>query len=384
VKINRPMQWTAAASRRLYLPLKIRIRQWGSLPARRGPAVLITNHQHVDEGEIVFARALLEHPHVPMIAVNSRRTFETGFFAARLPWTAPFTRRMNATGLWLRVGILPIENHLHSRALISLAEEVRRKHGDLPLATILSDEVTARLGLAQCTLTDLWKPAYFARAQTTVKLANLKQPFRREALENFRATMAADIADVVERVRAGATFYVTPEGDFSRDGRLHPLRNGLTDAVAQVAEAWLCPIAYDPFRGRRLSMLYRILRPAIPEDLQTSLAAARPVTTSALLATFLAGVDAPFAAASARESVRAQLAALPRGAFADPEVRRDPDACVDEALTVLVRLGFLGAERTRYRLTGIRADARFPHVADMIAFQRNMLEETLEAAGRLP
>jgi hypothetical protein len=34
-------------------------------------------------------------------------------------------------------------------------------------------------------------------------------------------------------------------------------------------------------------------------------------------------------------------------------------------------------------LTETRTDARFPHVADMVAFQRNMLEETLAAAARL-
>ena len=384
MKTNPVMQFAASAARRIYLPAKIRIRQWGALPAPRGPTVLITNHQHVDEGEIIFARTFLKHPHIPMIAVNSRRTFETGFFAARLPWTAPLTRRLNPSGLWLRCGLLPIENHLHSRALISLAEEVRARHGDLPLATILPEDVLAKLDLSGRRLADLWTPAFFKRAQATVKLANLKQPYRREALENFRATMTADIAAVVERVREGATFYVTPEGDFSHDGRMRPMRNGLTDAVLPVADPWLCAIAYDPFRGRRLSMLYRIVPLANRDDLGTSLARARAVTTSALLATFLCGIDAPFAAADARQSVRAQIGDLPASVFVDPELRRDPDAAATEALTVLVRLGILGAEGTRYRLTETRADARFPHVADMVTFQRNMLEETLAAAARLP
>jgi hypothetical protein len=337
----------------------------------------------VDEGEIVFARTFLKHPHIPMIAVNSRRTFETGFFAARLPWTAPLTRRLNPTGLWLRCGLLPIENHLHSRALISLAEEVRAKHGDVTLETILPDDVLAKLELTGRRLTDLWTPTYFARAQETVKLANLKQPYRREALENFRTMMTEDIARVVERVREGATFYVTPEGDFSRDGRMRPMRNGLTEAVLPVADPWLCAIAYDPFRGKRLSMLYRIVPPANRDDLGTSLAAARAVTTSALLATFLCGIEGPFDAADAQQNAGAQLEALPANVFVDPELRRAPDVVVSEALTALVRLGILAADGTRYRLTGARGDARFPHVADMVAFQRNMLEETLAAAARL-
>jgi hypothetical protein len=380
---SKPLLFVASVVRRFYLSTKVRIRRWGTLPNPRGPTVLITNHQHVDEGEIVYTSTFLRHPHIPIVAVNSRRTFETGFFAARLPWTAPFMRHVNPSALWHAFGLLPIENHLHSRALISLAEETRSVHGDIALETILAADVVEKLGLHGCTLADLWKPVYFARAQATVKLANLNQPYRREALENFRATMTADIATVVERVRAGATFYVTPEGDFSHDGFLRPMRNGLTDAVLPVAEPWLCAIAYDPFRGRRLSMLYRIVRPARPDDLGTSLAAARAVTTSALLATFLRGADTAFAAADARDNVRAQLAALPAGVFVDPELRRDADAAVSEALTVLVRLGMLGADGPRYRLTDVRTDARFPHVADMLTFQRNMLAETLAAAERL-
>jgi hypothetical protein len=383
VKTNPALMYAASGARRSYLVLKKRIRHWGSLPAPRGPTVLITNHQHEDEGEVIFASTFLENPGIPMIAVNSRRTFETGFFAARLPWTAPFTRRLNLTTFWLRVGLLPIENHLHSRALISLAEEVRTKHGDLPLDTILPDDVLAKLELTGLCLTDLWTPAHFARAQTTIKLANLKQPYRREALENFRTTMAADIAAVVEAVREGATFYVTPDGDFSLDGRMRPMRNGITDAVLPVADPWLCAIAYDPFRGRRLSMLYRIVPPVNRSDLSSSLAAARPVTASAVLATFLSSVDEPFTALAARKSVAAQLGALPHNVFVDPELELMPDAAVTEALTVLVRMGILTAVGPKYQLTEARTDARFPHVADMVAYQRNMLEETLTSAVRL-
>jgi hypothetical protein len=378
-----PMLFWMGHVRRLYYPIGIRIRQWGALPDPRGPSVLITNHQHVDEGEIVYTRTCLLHPHIRVTTVNSRRTFETGFIAARLPWTAAFTRRWDLTWLWHGLGILPIENHLHSRALISLVEEIRNAHGDLTLETILSEDVLAPLGLSGLRLGDLWTARHFTRAQTPVKLARLHQPYRREALENFRTTVARDVAAVVDRVREGATLYVTPEGDFTHDGRLRPMRNGITDAVLPIAEPWLCAIAYDPFRGRRLSMLYRILRPADRDDLGTSLAAARPVTTSALLATFLCATDGPFGAAGAQRAVRVQLDALPRNLFVDPELRRAPDAVVSEALAVLSRRGTLARDGPLYRLTSERGDRRFPHVADMLTYQRNMLEETLEAAARL-
>ena len=383
VKVRLPLLLLAAQVRQAYLPLKIRVRQWGSLPAQRGATLLITNHQHVDEGETVFSRTYLKHPHVPIVAVNSRRTFENGFFAARLPWSAPLTRNINPTWLWTQFGLLPIENHLHSRALISLAADIKAVHGDLPLEAILPDDDLATLKLGGRRLSELWSPACFLLAQEPVKVSHLKQPYRREALEHFRTTVAADVAGVIEHLRGGATFYFTPEGDFSHDGRMRPMRNGLTDAVLPVADPWLCAIAYDPFRGRRLSMLYRIVQPADREDLGTSLAAARAVTASALLATFLAATDGPFDAAAARESVRAQIAALPGNVFLDPEVRRNPDGAVDEAMTILVARGTLAAEGTRYRLTGTRGDERFPHVADMVTFQKNMLEETIAAAQRL-
>ena len=156
---------------------------------------------------------------------------------------------------------------------------------------------SSTLGLEGSVLSDLWKPADFMRARAWVKVANLKQPYRREVLENLRAVTQRDVAAIVECVRAGATFYVTPEGDFSRDGRMHPMRGGIVEALSPFAELWLCAVAYDPFRGRRLSMLYRVLRYDGAADIGTSLAGARPITTSALLAAFLLEGPETFAVA---------------------------------------------------------------------------------------
>ncbi len=379
--------WTIVAFtygvRQVYLSFKVRVRQWGHLPADRGATVLITNHQHIDEGEMVTARTFLLHPWKPLVMCNSRRTFETGFIAAELPWTAWFTRGVNLSGLWGAYGIFPIENHLFSRPLISLAEELRAAHGDLPLEAILPPETLEPLGLEGRVLSDLWRPADFMRARAWVKVAKLKQPYRREVLENLRVVTERDIAAIVERVRTGATFYITPEGDFSRDGRMHPMRGGIVEALAPFADLWLCAIAYDPFRGRRLSMLYRVLRYAGATDIGTSLAGARPITTSALLAAFLLGGPKTFVAQDAVRAVREQLDSLPGNVFVDPELQRAPDAAVADALATLRKRGTLAADDERYRLTAHRTDARFPHIPDMIEFQRNMLDETLASARRL-
>jgi hypothetical protein len=379
--------WTLLATtyiiRQTYLKFKIRVRQWGYLPADRGATVLITNHQHMDEGETITGRTFLLHPWKPLVMCNSRRTFETGFIAARLPFTARFTRGMNLSWLWDCLSVLPIENHLFSRPLISFAEELQSAHGDLTIDEILPADTVAELGLGGRTLSDLWKLENFTKSQAWIKIAKLKPPYRHEVLVNLRAVNERDIAAIVERVRGGATFYITPEGDFSRDGRLHSMRNGIVGALAPFADLWLCAVAYDPFRTGRLSMLYRVIRCDDGADIGTSIGAARPITNSALLATFLCDAPDTFAAGDAVRSVRAQLDALPHNVFVDPEVRRAPEAIVANALTALVKSGTLSLDDGRYRLTENRTNAKFEHVPDMIAFQRNMLEETLDCARRL-
>lgn len=380
MKPNWTMLATTYVVRQTYLKFKIRVRQWGHLPADRGATVLITNHQHMDEGETITGRTFLLHPWKPLVMCNSRRTFETGFIAARLPFSARFTRGMNLSWLWDCLSVLPVENHLFSRPLISLAEELQAAHGDLTIDEILPAETVAELGLHGVTLSGLWKLENFMKAQAWVKIAKLKPPYRHEVLTNLRAVNERDIAAIVERVRGGSTFYITPEGDFSRDGRLHSMRNGIVGALAPFADLWICAVAYDPFRNGRLSMLYRVIRYDDAADLGLSVAAARPITNSALLATFLFDAPETFAAEDAVRAVRAQLDALPGNVFVDPEVRGAPETIVADALSALVKRGTLTLDGGRYRLTAQRTDPRFDHVPDMIAFQRNMLDETLSSA----
>jgi hypothetical protein len=383
MKPNWMMLATTYVTRQAYLKFTMRVRQWGHLPAKRGATVLITNHQHIDEGEMITARTFLRHPWKPLTMCNSRRTYETGFIATVWPWSVRLTRNLNLSWLWDCLSILPIENHLFSRPLISLAEELRAAHGDLALDEILPAETLAPLGLGGCVLSDLWRLTKFTPAHAWIKVAQLKQPYRREVLENLRGLTKRDIAAIVERVRAGSTFYITPEGDFSRDGRMHPMRSGILDALSPFAELWLCAIAYDPFQGRRLSMLYRIVPYAGDADIGTSLAAARPITLSALLAAFLLDGPETFAVADAVRAVRERLDSLPDNVFVDPQLRRAPDAAIVNALSALEKRATLAKDGERYRLTADRADPRFPHVPDMIAFQRNMLDETLASARRL-
>ncbi|HYZ16489.1 MAG TPA: hypothetical protein VE591_08815 [Candidatus Acidoferrum sp.] len=362
---------------------KMRVRQWGRLPAARGATLLIANHQHEDEGEVIVERTFLQGPRRPVVTANSRRMFETGFFATRLPWTARFTRTFNPSGLFALLGFMPIENQLSSRPLISLAEDLRSAHGDLPLEKFLPLVTLEQLGLAGRSVAELWSPAFFIAAQSPVKLSHVLEPYRGELIAQLRERTARDIAAMVERVRGGATFYITPEGLCTVDGRMRPIRNGLLEALLPIAQPWLCAIAYDPFRGRRLSMLYRVVPPALPRDLVTSLAAARPITTSAILSAFLLERPQPFTRRDAIAGVRERLAALPETAFVDPELRRASDTVTIEALENLVRRTTLARDEGRYRLTAVRGDRRFPDVADIVSFEHAMLEETVAAARRI-
>ncbi len=368
------------AIRQPLIAVHVRVRQFGRLPFRRGPTVLIANHQHEDESEIVVQRAFLQGPWRQLFTASSRRMYEPGFFAVRMPWLAPVMRDVNAGPLFMTLGMLPLENELSSRPLRSLALAVREKHGDLPVDLVFRPEALAHAPAT--TLGDLLKPAFFAAGETRVKIAHVLEPYRGELLASMRAGIDADVARIVGVVRDGATFFVTPEGFYSTDGTMRPLK-GIVEHLVAVAKPWLAAIAFDPFRGRRLSMLYRVVQPYDPHDLATSLAAARPVTTSALLAQWLLAVDLPFERREARDGVRRLRDALPPGAFVDPELRRDPDACADEAIEVLRARGTLAFDGGRYALGERRRDPRFPGVADTIAYQHAFLGETVAALERL-
>jgi MFS family permease len=368
--------------RQPYQLAQLRVRQWGRLPFRRGPTVLIANHQHEDESEMVMERTFLQGPwRAPVLTASTRRMFEPGFFAWRMPWLAPVARELNAGGMFHALGMLPLENQLSAQPVRSLARAVRIAHGDLAVADVFREPAWSALPSGARTLDDVLAPRNFVASERATKLAYLHEPYRREALDRIRASIEEDVARIVDVTRRGATFFVTPEGFYSTDGRMRPLK-GIVEQLVAVADPWLLAIAYDPLRGRRLSMLYRIVRPARPDDLATSLAAARPVTTSALLARWLLAVDRPFEAEEAREAVGRARDALPPGAFVDPELAHDAGAVVDQALAMMTRRGWLIAEGTRRRLAARRNDPRFRD-ADVVAYQARFLAETIAALDQL-
>ena len=259
---------------------------------------------------------------------------------------------------------------------------MRSAHGDLALNAVFRPEVLARFDGRAERLSDLDRVEWFMAGQEMVKLSYLHEPYRREAMIALRAGVASDIAWIVDLVRRGATFFVTPEGFYSTDGRLQPLK-GIVEKLIGLGEIWFAAIAFDPFRGRRLSMLYRVVRPLDLDRLATSLAAARPVTASALVAAYVHAAVEPFDADAVVQAVNALRSGLPAIAFVDPEFDAAPARAAGEVLRTLVARGALRLDGGAYVRVGPCRDSHFPDVADMLAFQATFFSESVRALAEL-
>lgn len=368
-----------------YVRLAYRLRGHGRLPVRRGPTLVVANHQHdFDSVAIVLHLWLHGSARDPARAVATQRMFEPGFLSRLFPYF-PF-RRLNGGRFFRLLGLLPIENEPLSRTALSWAYALRRRYGDLALRAVFTPAALEAYALgarrfdasADARLSDLWSPRLFETAKLPVTHLAFRSPYREALVAGSRPLMERQMARIEAVVRGGATLYLTPEGRYSTDGRLGRLRT-LLYRLQPLAEVWLAPISYDPLVGRRLSLAYRITPPGDMEDLATALKAARPVTLSQVLAAALMdGALHDFTAAEAIAEVERRKSALPAGAYLDPAFAEVPSALVS-----MVRRGWLTREDGRYRLAARRHDRRFPDVDDIVAYQARFHRETLDALGVL-
>jgi hypothetical protein len=340
---------------------------------------VIANHQHEIESAIIVSDLTISSFawSRPIFTVSSRRMWEPGFFAERLPWLSLIFRAVNLGALFSVLGMQPIENELHSRPFVSIANALYPRHGDLAVQTVFSERAVERLPKTLKTLGDLLGPHYFQAGRQFVSLTDLREAYRKEMLVLTREQLDADVAHFERLVREGATIYLAPEGFYSGDGKMQRLR-GILSKLAPQARIWIAGISYDPFVGRRLSLLYRLEPAAGGIPLESEIKRTRPVTTSALLGTWLHDRTEPFRESDAIAALHDAIATLPRELFVDPELRREPASMVRAALAGMQRLEMLAIENGRYRLTGKRAHPQFPRTADMIAYQFNFHQETLE------
>ena len=377
-----PLRWASIASVQVYYHLAYRIRGWGSLPRGGGPKLLIANHQHEIESGVLISDMTIRTRawRWPIFTVSSRRMWEPGFFAVRIAWMSPLLRGLNFGWLFSAIGMQPIENELHVRPFVSIAYTIHQLHPNAPIDQVFAESARDRLPAGVRTVADLLGAKHFAAGRSRVKLTEVLEPYRREILDVTRAQIESDLTHFETLQRGGASIFLTPEGHYSGDGKMQRLRGALT-RLAPLAEVWLTGISYDPFVGRRLSMLYRIAKamPDVPLDLQ--LKAVRPVTVSALLGHWLhpRGLS-PFIETEAQLAVERALLALPRTAFVDPELEQKPRMMVAHALDGLVRLGVARREGETLRLTDHRMHPQFPRTSDIIEYMYNFHIETLEGA----
>jgi hypothetical protein len=403
-----PLRFAAISSNFFWDYLAYRIRTFGPIAAARGSTLIVANHQHDIEGQTIVSTSTVlgRHWRHPIFMVNSRRMFEPGFLAMRLPFLRSLLRTYNAKPLFLALGMLPLENELGSRQVAALAWSLQSAHGPLRLDEIFED-TTAALFPSGTKTTDLLGSENFAKSHTVVKMSALREPYRREMLDETRRLIEEDLGRMEEVVRRGGTFYMSPEGKYSTDGRMGPIK-GVYDRLAPWAKTiYLVGVAYDPFVSKRFSMVYRVAILGDKEKIKETLAATRPVVTSQLLGAWLDGRTQPFTAEEAVAAVETKLASLPKPLFVDPELRRNPRRLVCSALPLMVAWGILchpeqprsgvvegqldgraalrQAQRdTWYALTQTRRHPQFPFVADIISYQANFLAETIANAQYSP
>jgi len=361
-----------------------RVRSWGRLPRKRGATVVISNHQHdLDTMGVIPALQLKTPMRDPLYAATAKLMHEPGFMAIRARWVAPFFRRVNFAPIFTAIGMVPLENELSSKSIARIAWSVQRRHGPMPLSQIFKPQVVERFGHGDLRTDRLATAGVFEAAYGTyAKLTEIEQPYRDEIVAETRAGVEEDLERIESIVKRGGSFYVTPEGNYSRDGKMLPFRGSYPRASVH-ADVYVAAISYDPFNAKRMSQLHRIVKIRDKERVVAEVKVARPMTVSQLLGRWLRDRREPFTEAELTAAIETQLQELPPGLFVDPELCAHPDRVVKSALSTMTRLRILTRVGGTYTVGPLRTHSIFAQVDDMIAFQANMLEETLEAAREL-
>ena len=377
VFLMQPVRWLGCICVSGWYRVAYRTRGWGSLPRKRPASLLVANHQHEMESAIIVGDQSIRSLswRRPINTVSSRRMWEPGFFAERIPWLRLIFRTVNLGWFFAALGLQPIENELHSRPFVSIAYALTQLHGDLPAAQVFRESTLARIPNV-ASVRDLLAPANFDAARGAVSLSEVNEPYRAELLAQTRTQLEADIANFEQIVRSGGTIFLTPEGFYTTDGKMQRFR-GILSRLAPMAKIYAVGISYDPFIEGRFTLLYRV-READPDlPLETSIKRTRPVTVSALLGMYVRDCKSAFSEDEAIAAVRQHLEQLPKHLFVEPTLARDPARTTRSALAGMTKLQILDRFGNRYTLSDRRRHPQFPKTDDIVAYQANFHAETL-------
>lgn len=375
-----PLRAASGISLLCYLRIAYRIRSWGRLARRRGSTLLIANHQvELDLMGVMATLVLRGGWRSPVLTASAKLMYEPGFMAVRVPWLWRLMKNVNLGWLFEGMGLMPLENELQSRPIARWAWDAQRRHGVLPLAEIFKPAALAATGFGGCTTEQLFTSAHFRKAQETyVRLSDLNVRYRKEAFDEMKEGVERDLRRIESALERGATFLVTPEGEYSKTGLMLPFR-GIWDRMLPHAQhVYVAGISYDPFIGRRLSQLYQIREAKNKATAIAELKASRPVTTSALMSEWLTSRSGAFTEQDAAAAMQARVKSLPRELFLDPALARAPRKMAMKAVRRMAQLGILERSGARYALGTRRTHPNFPGVEDIVVFQARFFGETLE------
>lgn len=384
----------------IFVRSRHRVRVWGSVPDRGMATLILANHQHDLDGLVVPALLNTNRPRLhPVYCVASQRLFEPGFFSVRLSGRfRAYLRRLNLGWMFTGMGVLPLENQPLSRPDASLGYEIQSVFGNLRLEDIFTNEALSRYRLRRgAHLRALWSRA---NAQTALKegtLRNLKPKFRSFIRERERFVIEHQTNDLVALLARGETLFLLPEGRYSRDGHMAPLRDSLGWLLPFTSRVYLFAVSYDLFRSQRPDFLARIVpfehraqkAASISPAVASALQAARPVTFTQLFSHWVTGrrtasdwgAGKPFTAKEVHGAISQLLKQLPKSVFVDPDLRHELHTVVRSALSNLKRLGLVRAEHGVFWLREPFTSAHFPGVKDVMEYHASMLQETITAAA---
>lgn len=367
-----------------YVDLCYRVRITGRLPRDRRGVLVVGNHLHDLEGMVIPVRLFLSSPWGGGVhSAASMRVLEPGFLASRGPrWLGWLAGGVNLAPILRVLGILPIENMPLRRPPSSWAYEVLRRAGDLPAGAVFTPEALVRVGPPlPRRLSDLWARGRWPQDAPPVSVRALREPYRQVVRTGVRRQIEDQLAKLAEVVDAGRTLYLTPEGRMSETGQMGRFRAALARLLPHAHAVVLAATAYDPWTGPRLAIHTRLVAPADGGDLFLSLAAARPVTLSQVLAAEL--LAAPDGVTEAALVAAVQEVRAPAGEGAAAPIRADAGQAVHTALMRMARRGVVRREGERWLAGCVRHDERFPHVPDLLAAQAQQFADTQAARREL-